>query len=337
MRQDGARLAAVLALVLVVPATAGAAFGGLGQQSVDADVVVLTADVGESGDAAWTIAYRIRLADDNDTQAFADLTADIDRNETAYTDRFRERMGGTVRAAENATGREMALENVTVTAERQTFGQSYGVVTYRFEWTNFAAVDGDGLVVGDALGGLFLDGDTSLTIEWPEGYEADQVTPVPDEESATGATWRGQQSFDADEPRVTLTPAGAGGSGLSPVVVLLVMLAIAAVSAVGYWLTREDDEAADGDDGTPGTEDPADDTPPADLLSNEEQVLKLLEDNGGRLKQQQVAGDLEWTDAKTSQVIGGLREDDAVETFRIGRENVVTLPGTDVTGEADDE
>jgi len=334
MRQDGVRLAVVLALVLVVPGTAGAAFGGLGQQSVDADVVVMTADVGESGDAAWTIAYRIRLADDNDTQAFADLAADIETNESAYTDRFRERMGSTVGAAENATGREMALENVTVGAEQQTFGQSYGVVTYRFTWTNFAAVDGDGLVVGDALGGLFLDSDTSLTVEWPESYQADQVTPAPDEESATGATWRGQQSFDADEPRVTLTPAGDGGGGLSPVVVLLVMLAIAAVSAVGYWFTREGDEqTAAGDDGTTS----ADDTPPADLLSNEEQVLKLLEDNGGRLKQQQVASDLEWTDAKTSQVIGGLREDEEVETFRIGRENVVTLPGTDVTGETDDE
>jgi uncharacterized membrane protein len=76
--------------------------------------------------------------------------------------------------------------------------------------------------------------------------------------------------------------------------------------------------------------------PPAGLLSNEEQVLQLLESNGGRLKQQQVAGELDWTDAKTSQVIGGLRDEDKVETFRIGRENVVTLPDTDVTGASDD-
>ncbi|MFC7196821.1 helix-turn-helix transcriptional regulator [Halosimplex aquaticum] len=55
-------------------------------------------------------------------------------------------------------------------------------------------------------------------------------------------------------------------------------------------------------------------------------MLRLLEENGGRVKQQRIAGELDWTDAKTSQVVGNLREDDAVETFRIGRENVVTLP-----------
>jgi len=76
--------------------------------------------------------------------------------------------------------------------------------------------------------------------------------------------------------------------------------------------------------------------PPEELLSNEEQVIQLLEANGGRIKQQRVASELEWTDAKTSQVIGGLREDEAVETFRFGRENVVTLPGTDLTGQEDD-
>jgi uncharacterized membrane protein len=52
----------------------------------------------------------------------------------------------------------------------------------------------------------------------------------------------------------------------------------------------------------------------------------LLEDNGGRIKQQRIAEEYDWTDAKTSQVVGSLREDDAVETFRIGRENVVALP-----------
>ena len=77
--------------------------------------------------------------------------------------------------------------------------------------------------------------------------------------------------------------------------------------------------------------DDTDETPPEALLSNEEQVLKLLRDNGGRIKQQRVASELDWTAAKTSQVIGGLREDGDLETFRIGRENVVTLPGTDLT------
>jgi hypothetical protein len=40
-----------------------------------------------------------------------------------------------------------------------------------------------------------------------------------------------------------------------------------------------------------------------------------------------VVQELDWTDAKTSQVVGNLREDGDVEVFRIGRENVLALPG----------
>ncbi|AEH35767.1 helix-turn-helix transcriptional regulator [Halopiger xanaduensis] len=70
---------------------------------------------------------------------------------------------------------------------------------------------------------------------------------------------------------------------------------------------------------------PASDVDP-ELLSNEEQVLRLVRDRGGRMKQQAVVEELGWTDAKTSKVVSGLREDDALESFRIGRENVLALP-----------
>ena len=79
------------------------------------------------------------------------------------------------------------------------------------------------------------------------------------------------------------------------------------------------------------------DTPPEDLLSNEERVLQLLQKNGGRMKQKQVAEQLDWTAAKTSQVVGGLRDDDEVDSFRLGRENVLTLPDVDIEGGADDD
>ncbi|AGN01517.1 hypothetical protein L593_07860 [Salinarchaeum sp. Harcht-Bsk1] len=84
-------------------------------------------------------------------------------------------------------------------------------------------------------------------------------------------------------------------------------------------------------DGEPTAEadEPAEDEAdvPPELLSNEEQVLRLLEGHGGRMKQQQVVSELEWTEAKTSQVVTGMREDDRIEVFRIGRENVLALPG----------
>jgi uncharacterized membrane protein len=67
-----------------------------------------------------------------------------------------------------------------------------------------------------------------------------------------------------------------------------------------------------------------------ELLSNEEKVLRLVEDNGGRMKQKQVVEELDWTAAKTSQVVGDLRDDEKLESFRLGRENVLTLPDVDL-------
>jgi len=350
-RTAGTLVVVIVAIALLVPTATGAGFGGLEQQSVDPDVVVMTADVGSDGSADWTVAYRIRLDDDNATQAFEDLQADIQANPSAYTDRFESRMQRTAGAAENTTGREMAIENVTVSTREETFGQTYGVVIYRFQWTNFAAVSGDRLEIGDALSGLFLDSETSLTVRWPADYQADSVAPGADERGNASVTWRGQQEFGTDEPRVVVSPADAAGEdgGNGPLIAGL--LALIAIGAAAYALQRygvfgggEPAEPpasmteSDDSDVAPAAGTDADaGAPPAELLSNEEQVLQLLESNGGRLKQQQVAGDLDWTDAKTSQVIGGLREEDKVETFRIGRENVVTLPDTDVTGGNSDE
>ena len=72
--------------------------------------------------------------------------------------------------------------------------------------------------------------------------------------------------------------------------------------------------------------------PDSELLSNEEQVLQLLESNGGRMKQQTVVQELGWTDAKTSKVVSKLRDDEEIESFRIGRENVLRVLDEDSEG-----
>ena len=344
MRRASAVLA-VLLLAMLTPTAAGAAFGGLSQQSVDADVVVMTADVTASGDAAWTIDYRVRLSDDNETQAFEGLRADIRANESIYTDRFRDRMNRTARAGENATGRAMTIDNVSVETSRESVGQSYGVVTYEFRWTNFATVNTTHLRAGDAVAGLYLDRNTTFTVRWPSEYRRANVRPSPDATGDRSVTWRGRQSFGDDEPHVVVTNESKpfrDAAGALPVwPALLGLLVLGAGAYGGYRFVRADDSEAVADEpaddgGAAGASAGADgETPPDELLSNEEQVLKLLRDNGGRIKQQRVASELDWTAAKTSQVIGDLREDGDLETFRIGRENVVTLPETDLTDEGE--
>ncbi len=343
MRQVSVALTVVL-LAALVPAAAS----GFSQQSVDADVVVMTADVAASGDATWTIDYRTRLSDDNETQAFEELQAEIRTNESIYTNRFRERLTRTARAGVNATGREMTIDNVSVRSSRESVGQSYGVVSYEFRWTNFATSNDTHLRVGDAINGLYLDQTTSLTVQWPAEYQRARVRPSPDEATARSVTWQGRQSFADDEPLAVAETNPPSRDADGQFSALPVIFAVLLVLVGGYGVYRfrrtngegdgADESPADGATGTDPSAGDGDDgveTPSEDLLSNEEQVVQFLRESGGRVKQQRVASELDWTAAKTSQVIGGLREDGELETFRIGRENVVTLPETDVIDDSE--
>ena len=336
----------VVALVLASSAGIGTAVTGVagGQAAapesamatqVDADTVLLRADVDADGTAQWTIEYLVLLDDRNASDAFEELAADIEANESTYLGRFEDRLGATVASAENRTGRTMTLRNASVTTGRQDLGQEYGVIRYTFTWTGFAAVDGSTLEVGDALGGLFLDSDTQLTVGWPAGYDVASVTPAPTERRDRAVVWEGRLDFGSDGPRLELTAGGSGGP--APLALVAAGLVVVALLAGGFVAFRRGVLSADDDTDAGTTADETSgaapeggsDEPPEELLSNEERVLKLLDEEGGRIKQQAVAQRLDWTDAKTSQVVSDLREGDKVEVFRLGRENVLTLPGED--------
>lgn len=173
------------------------------------------------------------------------------------------------------------------------------------------------------------------------------MIPEPTESRENGVVWEGPLHFAADRPHLLVSnegeppidrgeqgdPGGLPGIGgdsagrMLPLVAgLLVGLVVAGMIGGAVYLGHLE---------LPGWVSPDEDSESAavadaDLMSNEEQLETLLEDNDGRLKQQEVAERLGWTDAKTSKVVRQMREEDAIETFRIGRENVVVLPGTDI-------
>ena len=406
MSDRAVRLASVVLAAALILAGVGATGSTASAQSadtiagtqVDPDDVSLRVDLQEDGSAAWTIEYRVRL-DDNTTQAFESLQDDIAANDTGYVAEFRGRMIATADTAENTTGREMTIQNVSVDASQQQLPQEYGVLTYTFVWTNFAVVDDGSITAGDALAGFFLDTETALQFSWPAGYGAETVQPDPDDlrTESRVAAWNGPVEFGANEPTLVVTeaaadgttttaPAGSSGSGDDgtgsgtdsgsslPIGAILVGGLVAAIA--GWFLYRQRDAgdtagapdaatAGDGappsttdDDGAAGTSaaagttaegdagpddgavaagdsgDSGDDADGAtappwedELLSNQEKVLALVEHEGGRMKQQEVAQTLEWTDAKTSQVVGEMRDQGDLDAFRLGRENVLVLPG----------
>ena len=317
-----------------------------GPDEVDPDGIEIDVVLAEDGSAEWEIQFLVALDDDDGEAAFADLEDDVAEDPDPYVERFADRIDSTVENAAASTGRSMHADGYDVRTERQSLAREYGVLTYSFTWHGFAAVDGDELRAGDAIDRYYLDEDTRLAVSWPEGYELRSVAPEPDDERERTVVWRGSETdFVSGEPRVVVASDGLFSSAA---LVLGGLAAVGlAVAGIAWWARSrggavdstddadgstssgaagaEGDERNRTDADSDGEEPPRPD--PAEFLSNEERVLGLLEERGGRMKQQRVVQELGWTDAKTSQVVTGLREDGDLESFRIGRENVLVLPG----------
>jgi uncharacterized membrane protein len=307
--------------VAAMPSVASPATDRTQMQQVTSDTVVLDVRVFENGTARWEVVYRTRLDDAETTGAFRDYKADIENNSEQYSQQFINRMNSTVQSAEQSTGREMSGVNYSVRAEIREFPQRYGLVVYSFEWQGFAAVSDDRIRIGDALSGLILNEKTRLLLKWPEGYEATRIQPEPEtgyEKRDQAVVWNGPIEFADNEPRIVLSTPSTRWPDLPLETIAAAVGGIVALLAAlsgGWWFYRNRDQEVD--------ESPEE--PPANLLSNEERVLRLLERRGGRVKQKAVVDELGWTEAKTSQVVGSLREQGKIESFRLGRENVLAL------------
>lgn len=68
-----------------------------------------------------------------------------------------------------------------------------------------------------------------------------------------------------------------------------------------------------------------------ELLSDEERVRRLLSQNGGRMKQAAIVNETGWSNAKVSQLLSQMDDEDEIKKLRIGRENLITLPDVDPT------
>jgi hypothetical protein len=211
----------------------------------------------------------------------------------------------------------------------------------------------DGYTVFDAVAPV-----QSGTIQWtgPEEFTVERLsatfertgnggptTPTPGTPTSGGPTTTG----------TTTTPDEGGGGSL--LWLGLATLGIGAV-VVGYLLVRDRDLLEGGGPGEDIGSDPSDGpgtgsgaTPPpvdtateaesddgdeaidAELLSDEERVERLLEKNGGRMKQANIVKETNWSNAKVSQLLSSMEEEGQINKLRIGRENLISFPDEDIT------
>jgi uncharacterized membrane protein len=420
MRSLSAFAVALLALSLVAAPVVGVPSGGSVTTAEQGDMssaqpgdsppfeeaspaTVFEVNVTASGDARWSITYRYVLNSSNETEAFRRFGEDVSTGTTdvGFSTQVFQRFAA---QAESWTDREMTIEAAgwedarvrerttpTATATATTGAENetttyIGELTYSFVWTNFASVEGNTVVVGDAFGTENetwfnqLYEDQRFVLNSPANYG---IRDSPDDKGPDDGTlvWDGPVTFEPGylettyfelAPPDTTTPTGTEpdpeDEGLSPLV-LLGLVGVLVVTAAGgaYMFAKRQSETPAGGEPEPtpngghsGTVDGGGGGGPADgaagaaaagatesepdedddideeLLSDEERVLRLLDDNGGRMKQANIVKETGWSNAKVSQLLSGMANDEEIRKLRIGRENLITLPGESL-GEFDDE
>jgi len=344
---------AVVVALLLVCALSGAA---VAQESPDVSsaTTTFTVDLQANGDADWTVRTTVRIDTEEERSAFRSYGEQfVDGDAAVGPDiAFFESASD---AASAAADREMQITNV----ERDYATSSdAGTLVLGFRWTNFLAESGDGYELSDAL----LTGDGTwlrslepgqeIRIHTPPGYEIQRSIEARQENDSLVVT--GPESFDPEQFSVVYRPAGGTGetqpgSSISPdgtpsegidVVtgaLLGLLFLVVAVLAVWRWRGGEPIAAVGNGDEPPDSAGAADGGAEAtaaadengidhDLLSDEERVEALLEQNGGRMRQADIVAETDWSDAKVSQLLSRMADEGSVEKLRLGRENVISLP-----------
>lgn len=201
----------VVSLLLVSALTPVTADTAVAQQTQpDADNTVTRIELFENGSARWTIRIRTRLDTSQRVDEYSSFQSRFRSDTAQYLGPFQGRMQGVVTNAANATGRQMQATSFTASTSVQQAPRRWGVVTYEFIWTNFAAQESRQVIVGDIFqGGFFLAANDTIQIVGPNGYEASRVDPNPDSREADMATWNGREDFTDARPRVVFIPPSA--------------------------------------------------------------------------------------------------------------------------------
>ncbi|MFC6836742.1 helix-turn-helix transcriptional regulator [Halomarina ordinaria] len=100
------------------------------------------------------------------------------------------------------------------------------------------------------------------------------------------------------------------------------------VVAGGVWWTRR---PAGGGAGASPTLSDGDDGPsaaaPPEPLTNEDRIMQLLDEGGGRLRQADIVERTDWSKSKVSRLLSRMEENGEVRKISIGRENLIARPG----------
>lgn len=336
-------------------------------QSEEVDRTVFNITVYENGDARWTVENRRTIPRDDEEaiSEFESFAQRFLEEETETFLNFKERADRLTQEGTDLTGREMNATDFQRDATYQNISQE-GVVEMSFRWDGFAHKDGDTVTVSDVFsGGFVILEDQTLRFERSDGLRFESVPSAfpPDRtgsndgnEPSQWVEWEGPLEFSNGQPELVFTtpdngtaggqdeddgtvdedgsdPPEAGDSDMMiPIAVMLFVVLSVGIGAVWYTMFRSRDEYSE----TVPPESPSDpavgqesgpDLQQEQFLSDEDRVLSLLEENGGRMRQVSIVEETEWSKSKVSMLLSEMEENDDISKLRVGRENIISLSG----------
>ena len=333
--------------------------------SGDFDTTTFDITVHENGSATWTFRYELRLDEDNDSatqENFEAFAEEFESEETGMYVQFREQAAAMV-DGNDQIDREMEASNFNRSATVDGQLNSIGVVEMSFQWDGFAETDDGAVVVGDVFQDLYITDDQSIAIQPGGDLEFQRAEPEPDYvgtslSDASSIQWSGEQEFLDGQPYVVLEEPGAGstgdsgtlsdgtiaGDGLLPWALALFVLALG-LAAGAVWYRRSSGDAVGSSSTATGPTDDSNDTLEAttrdgidepatadplsdeELLTDEDRVVTLIRENGGRMKQVNIVEETGWSKSKVSMLLSDMEEDGTISKLRVGRENIISLEG----------
>ncbi len=147
----------------------------------------------------------------------------------------------------------------------------------------------------------------------------------------TGTSMGAEPTHSVESGVGSTEPVLATTTGASLVMVAGIVGAalLVAIAVLGWYLTQQQSETTRPTESLEAPTQLPDEPLEEDDedLSDEELVVELLESHGGRMKQGLIVDEMDWSKSKVSMLLSDMEEDDLIRKLRVGRENIISLPG----------
>jgi uncharacterized protein (UPF0333 family) len=310
MNKMKVKLFAILFLILFL-FLSGTSFGESELEWITAYEI----EIGENGSARWIIERRTLLETEYDKATFNYYSS------PDYHYELSKNISELVRTARLKTGRwNMTYEDLKITS---TFAVTYGVVTYQYEWLEFASLapSQERIEIGDVfVDGIFLFGNGELTVQYPSGYIVAEILPISDEteESDRTIVWYELENFSTEEPKIVLRKKGLMDILHEYMLLIGGVVAVASVTFASFWLFRFRKKG----DTKPVVQS---ERPTLETEDDEEKVIRLLKASHGSLYQVTITEKCGFSKTKTSLLLATMEKKGIVKRKKKGRKKLVTL------------